>query len=824
MKTKKSMRSASMMSLTVLFTSALGGCGSDATGPTGPTTELVVVAAIAPGATCPSGGIAVTSGTDQNGDGTLDADEITNTQDVCNGPQQPDPAVVLGTTILAEGSDACPLGGSLVSSGLDNGDGGGTAGNGALEAGEVDSTIAVCSGEPVGDYDLSPPAGAPGVSVVSLNGGNATGTGEGGKAGTFRIGDSTPGLSTPMSIAVFSTGSVDTAHVVPTVTPDFGADPLSPASDLTLSPAPLAPACVDGVVYILESAPMRLVRCHVAATNYYTVITGLNVPAGVTLTVSRNVALFFSEDVFIAGTVTSLPNASNARQSVSLIARNMLVAETGVLALEAPPGGASGAAARVSLRANGTLVNLGTLRSRGAAHGAVVSAADNVFLRADILYNAGAIDASGGSLATTNGAAAGNVTFTASRALVNVGPITAVGGSGDAGGAGGAVTMTLEGADRAGPTGVLVNTGAITTTGGSCDSNAAIAGAGGNVAFSATSGRIRHTSAVNASGGGSNGVATLCTGGAGGSLSFTALSLDAGWDAGSLIDVGGNITLAGGFAGGGGGAGGSLTVAVRRPRGGLSRMFGYATLSLAGGNGLGTAGYGGAGGTVAHETAPVASMGLFPVHIPEQIHIHPLITATGGIGAGGVAGGHGGEISLLHISPGHNQTSGASDEPALLLVGGANLVAGDGASSGGSSGSFVCVAYGDVVIAGPLTLNGATGLLGSPGGDISIDTTGDVVLSGAIGIHGSAGLPSGGEGGNLSVFGAHVTLSGAVSAVGGGGTTSPGGHGGVVEVQSFDAPSTVTGTIDVAAGVSTDPGGLNSAAQPGSITVDGVGI
>jgi len=40
----------------------------------------------------------------------------------------------------------CAKGGVTVQVGLDNGDGGGTAGNGTLEAGEVDDTTTLCNG------------------------------------------------------------------------------------------------------------------------------------------------------------------------------------------------------------------------------------------------------------------------------------------------------------------------------------------------------------------------------------------------------------------------------------------------------------------------------------------------------------------------------------------------------------------------------------------------------------------------------------------------------------------------------------------------------
>lgn len=100
-----------------------------------------------PGANCASGGIKVESGTD-NGDGggtanngILEAGEIDNTSYVCDGAV----SLILDTPEAAGVN--CATGGTKVTTGLDNGDGGGTAGNEVLEAGEVDNTFYVCNGE-----------------------------------------------------------------------------------------------------------------------------------------------------------------------------------------------------------------------------------------------------------------------------------------------------------------------------------------------------------------------------------------------------------------------------------------------------------------------------------------------------------------------------------------------------------------------------------------------------------------------------------------------------------------------------------------------------
>ena len=54
----------------------------------------------------------------------------------------------MATTVLDEGDEECPGGGFRVDVGLDNGDGGGVAGDGMLDAGEIDDTEWVCNGAP----------------------------------------------------------------------------------------------------------------------------------------------------------------------------------------------------------------------------------------------------------------------------------------------------------------------------------------------------------------------------------------------------------------------------------------------------------------------------------------------------------------------------------------------------------------------------------------------------------------------------------------------------------------------------------------------------
>lgn len=130
-----------------------GGSGSGANG----NDSLVVTSIEPPGVNCALGGVQADVGVD-NGDGggtqqdgILQAGEIDYTSYVC---EQQGPAGVPGDdgflsliALTAEGAGAnCANGGTKFEAGIDNGDGGGTAGDAILQAGEKDVTQYVCAG------------------------------------------------------------------------------------------------------------------------------------------------------------------------------------------------------------------------------------------------------------------------------------------------------------------------------------------------------------------------------------------------------------------------------------------------------------------------------------------------------------------------------------------------------------------------------------------------------------------------------------------------------------------------------------------------------
>ena len=77
--------------------------------------------------------------------------------------------MMLSDSIRLSKSDGCPAGGRLMAFGLDNGDNGGTAGNGVLESGEIDDQTTYCSDQRVGFVNDARP-GTTGSKPVAYQG------------------------------------------------------------------------------------------------------------------------------------------------------------------------------------------------------------------------------------------------------------------------------------------------------------------------------------------------------------------------------------------------------------------------------------------------------------------------------------------------------------------------------------------------------------------------------------------------------------------------------------------------------------------------------
>jgi hypothetical protein len=138
-------RRALRLLLAVSLGLALSACGSDGTdgadgeGGTAGRSTLLSVTSEAAGSRCEHGGSQVSAGQDTNGNGVLDAAEVTSTQVICNGASAALLPALVSMTNEAPGAN-CVAGGKRVAVGID------ANGDSVLDAGEVISTGYVCSG------------------------------------------------------------------------------------------------------------------------------------------------------------------------------------------------------------------------------------------------------------------------------------------------------------------------------------------------------------------------------------------------------------------------------------------------------------------------------------------------------------------------------------------------------------------------------------------------------------------------------------------------------------------------------------------------------
>jgi ELWxxDGT repeat protein len=97
-------------------------------------------------ATCPGGGIEISIGMDNDRDGILDAEEVTDSQVICNGidGNSTTAHAPLMATVAAPPT-FCPDG-LMLRFGIDDGDGGGIADDGILQSGEADEVFTICTG------------------------------------------------------------------------------------------------------------------------------------------------------------------------------------------------------------------------------------------------------------------------------------------------------------------------------------------------------------------------------------------------------------------------------------------------------------------------------------------------------------------------------------------------------------------------------------------------------------------------------------------------------------------------------------------------------
>ncbi len=783
---------------------------------------------------CPNGGVKIAVGTDKNGNGTLDDNEVTQTSEVCNGaagtgqngidgmnglPGTAGDAGVnalVATTLLPGGDSHCPTGGTQVDFGLDDGSGGGTAADGVLQPGEVLNTRYVCNGVlPYFPTDTTAPTGPAAQFVIHALGGDGV-SGQGNVGGTIEVGLS-PG-SLGGGVKVFATGEADASFTLPQP-PAFvaGAVPLTVSADLTLT-SYADPASglasgdaffrVDGDAFVYANQSGAAVE-----------VTSLTVAAGVTLSLPQagtasSVDLWVRGDVRNSGTIQTGTLTDGVTRVGLNLTTSHLYGEVGshlLLRGGDKAGDIAGSGGTLILIAGGLLINQGTIDTSGGT-GSTGGAAGSISLisNASALYNTGAIDAFGGDGTNVNSGAGGSVLLAGFAGCSNSGPIDAHGGGVIAGSPGGSFALITS------SVGVTRNSGTVNLRGGSCTRGSDCeGGAGGSFSVSGRGGETTHDANVDVSGGdgdyGGNGGYIALASWEG--LSYSEnLSLPAG-----SLHVSGNL-LANGGGGSPGGNGGSVTIETSPdtvPQGQDVVLLGYTELDASGGAGDNSSG--GNGGYV---------------HLYTQLSYPPYAESSAGgpsgpvlnqaglyaFGGSGTNGGFGGTVN---VETQLRYTFGRTEEK-VINAGDVDVSAG-ASSIGGSSagGSITLEGVSGVDDTGDLTSRGGNSTStsqGGNGGDVQVyGDDGPVTCAGAISANGGTSSGDGGGGGTVDVSGTTVTNSGNLS-VDGANATAAGGNGGTLWLTSSPGATANTGTLTASAGTGTPNG------QRGYVYLDGVDV
>ena len=125
-----------------LILSACGGGGSGSGGSNQSANEFSTVASarvVPPGNACPTGGIQVDSGIDENGNGLLDSNEIDNSEIICNGENGTNGSNSLISIVDEPVGTNCSFGGSRIDVGTDDNN------DNILGSTEIDATTYLCS-------------------------------------------------------------------------------------------------------------------------------------------------------------------------------------------------------------------------------------------------------------------------------------------------------------------------------------------------------------------------------------------------------------------------------------------------------------------------------------------------------------------------------------------------------------------------------------------------------------------------------------------------------------------------------------------------------
>ncbi len=768
--------------------------------------SLTNVSVIAAGSECANGGLAVQSGVDKNGNGTLDASEVQATQLVC---QTVAAKLLSATTAFAPGQNGCEFGGTQTSYGLDDGAGGGTAADGILQAGEIQTTTTSCNAQPTLPLpaSLTPPADVVGQAHFTIDTHGATATdGPGATGGQVQIGIQRGSGELGGDVKVFATGLADATCQPPDVSafnggPHGWSVPASITIRQTTTPN-------DQEYYLDENG--HLLK-HDALLGSDDEITGLEIPVGVTLIVdpalNNDASMSFSNDIHIAGTLTAVAPITN----LSLSAQNYVSDVGALIDLQAIPlAGATSFSVQATVLVNHADIQTGGAAATGADDG--VPAGSVTLFAGGALFNDGHVLTLGGTgNAIKNGGDGGSIEFTTQEGpLCNLADLTSSAGVG-------ASAVTISGfisLKGIGDGSAVLNSGALTSAAPTACTNC-VGGSGGKLTLAA-GGSVVSSGALDASGG-----AASTAGGAGGAIEVTVQSNSLSAAPTPAIQLSGKLWTPGGDAAS---VGHSGSVSILNQGGQMPGvlgdvvLFGYSGIDTHGGsgNGAGSASllYGGGQVSITQTLSPGVTQPTGAAINYTNIDTH------GGDNSGAVdgdVGGAGGAVELQ--TPTFADTVTAAE---FVFNAGNILTASGSGVTNASPGGVILWA-----LSGAQNQGNITGKLGLSQGDNAgggfvwiFAFAGDMANSGNIDLTGANSIINGiagGNGGNVSFAGTDSTNTGIVTLTGGTAADGIGsvGAGGNFTMFSTDLDSLQNGSLLNAAGA-----GVNQAQLSGHVSID----
>jgi hypothetical protein len=250
------------------------------------------------------------------------------------------------SSVLEMGDADCAAGGTSISGGLDNGDGGGVAGDGTLQPGEVDQTYAICNGlDALVPLDHSAPLGADGTNRLDAGGGSGV---RGGYGGRVQIRNE---YANGGHVGVWSKGAVDAGFEVPdgelgapdayVVSTDITITTTTDSSVLTANP---------GVLYLLGSSyfdgyyTYNSFNFAVAdASGNLTYVDDLEIAAGADVVVSSDLlatyvgytSLYVTSSIVVLGSLTFEAPTAGAVGDLDFYTGALHVGPAGSVVIEA---------------------------------------------------------------------------------------------------------------------------------------------------------------------------------------------------------------------------------------------------------------------------------------------------------------------------------------------------------------------------------------------------------------------------------------------------------------------------------------------------------